>query len=560
MFPNRNTRLRVVPLLEKRQDLENYEIILLEYLKFIIQEKLQHAIPELDSMTKRAQLRDFFAANSKWRNVLNNIEFEVMVGFSDTERVSGLTALISIQKVKENILLLANDLGVQVKFYHGPGGDANRGGLARRDEKGTVQGNARSTLLATPQSTLRYREAQFYRAYFEKINPRKRIELAAKPSHIQAGIETCQREGIKFYEYLHDPENGLGKLFGIFIGHGAHWLVNILNLSSRASQRGLSESQGDRAASVQKGGVRPSLFCDLNKLRAITATQSKEVLRDNTHLLIGAGYGLRSIGTFYAERLLDSSETMRDLFLKAVLGASFADYSVTAHALFAEYPQLLPKSAQQRKEWAQECSTYPEQLKKVSIQDLLNNKEQLLIMLSRLFALLEEEAEQTKIVLNGLMKAIHFSKRSSSDGLSSYPEWQVYTDAAIHEVEPLSLILARQNHHIIQGRNLDEVYHGLNQHFYPGSKLSGINRLLGNIGAGITAFRIMPPPFCEINYRDDLRPGVTRAEQEAIHLDSTLIGGTKNLKLFDKKATAVIEELLKKKQQEMECSKHAAKL
>ena len=473
-----------------------------------------------------------------------------MVGFSDTERVSGLTALISIQKVKEDILLLAKDLGLQVKFYHGPGGDTNRGGLARRDEKGTLQGNARSNLLTTPQSTLRYREAQFYRAYHEKANPSTRLELASKMPHIQEGIDICQKEGIAFYEFLHDPENGLGKLFAAFVGHGPHWLVSILNLSSRASQRGVVENQGDRSASVQKGGVRPSLFSDLNKLRAITATQSKELLRDNTHLLMGPGRAFRSINRFYMERLLDSSETMRDFFLKAVLGDSFSDYSVTAHALFAEYPELKAKNPQQRKEWAKECETYPERLKMISIKDLMNNKDELLIMLSRLFAFLEEEAAQTKVILQELMQALHFSKEPRQDKLSPYTEWQAYTDNAIHEVEPLSLILARQNHHIIQGRNLDEVYLGLNKHSVPGSKLSGVSRLLGNIGAGITAFRIMPPPFCEINYRNDLRPGVARAEQERSHLSlkRTLVDGpTTKLKLFDVRTTSILEEMLEKR-------------
>lgn len=544
IIPHPSSHLKIVPLLEKRQDLENYELILLHYLKFLIQQQIPEARLALADLTSRAELRTAVAANPAWRKALNAIEFEVMVGFSDTERVSGITALISIQKVKENILLLAKDLGVQVRFYHGPGGDANRGGLARRDEKGTLQGNARSNLLTTPNSTLRYREAQFYRAYHEKAYPLQRIELAAKPLHIQQGIERCQKEGVAFYEYLHDTENGLGKLFGTFLGHGPHWLVSLLNLSSRASQRGVAEQQGDRASAVQTGGVRPGFFCNLDKLRAITATQCKEVLRDNTHLIIGPGRGLRSINLSYAERLLDSSETMRDLFFKAVLGLSFANYSVTAHALFADYPHLRPQSIQQRKEWAQECMTYPQRLKGMSIENLLNNKGELLVMLSRLFAFLEEECEQTKKVVHELLQTMHGPKNTSSPLLSAYPEWHAYAQQVSHAVEPLSLLLARQTHHVAQGRALDQVYQGLNQQPYAASKLSAVSRLLANIGAGITAFRIMPPAFCDLNYRDDLRLGVTRAEQE---FNKPIISAVaKNGTFFDKKITGPIEECLMK--------------
>ena len=63
IFPNRNKQLKVVPLLEKRQDLENYEIILLDYLKFIIQEQLNQVIPDFEQLTTRTELHDFISEN-----------------------------------------------------------------------------------------------------------------------------------------------------------------------------------------------------------------------------------------------------------------------------------------------------------------------------------------------------------------------------------------------------------------------------------------------------------------------------------------------------------------
>lgn len=50
------------------------------------------------------------------------------------------------------------------------------------------------------------------------------------------------------------------------------------------------------------------------------------------------------------------------------------------------------------------------------------------------------------------------------------------------------------------------------------SKLSGVANLLGNIGAGITAFRILPAEFYEslsLDLSMTVRPGVLRADHEA---------------------------------------------
>jgi phosphoenolpyruvate carboxylase len=566
VFPGQRNEITVVPLLEKRQDLENYEAILTSLIKSKIQSKLEAAydnqiesvitfLHETSGVVSRADIasliegcdregfKQFLVMNPVMRDYLKDTEIEVMVGFSDTERVSGLPALISVQQVQEDFIRLAQDFGLQAKLYHGPGGDANRGGLRRRDEKATLQGNARSNMLATPHSTLRFRETQFYQAYKNKSQLSRRAEFTNKPMHIQALITKCKDEGADFYEYLHDTEGGLGKLLGFMLGQGVHWMVNILNSSSRATQRGIAENQGDRTASVQTGGMRPEVFIHPDKPRAISATQIKEMLRDNMHLLMGSGYGLRKLGIERAERLYDSSATMRDLFLKTLDGLARTDFSVAETALFSSHPELKPKNQAEREEWARECiSQYPQLLKNMNIEELIKTsggKHQVLIMMSRLFAFIQIETEKTQKFITLIYRAIHPEKYSHSsathvkkptDILAPYPALQAQEEDAIKEVNPLSQLLARQNQHVADGKNLDRVYPSLNEEKLPSSKLTGVGRLLGNVGAGITAFRIMPPAMYDatsLDLSEDLRKGVTRAETETATLGKEIAYGKK---------------------------------
>jgi hypothetical protein len=503
IFSTRQRKITVVPLLEKRQDLENHERILTPSL----QDKRERNIPLA----------------------------ETMFGFSDTERVSGLSALLSVQQVQEDFIKLAARHGLQAKLYHGPGGDPNRGGLKRRDEKATLQGNARSNMLTTGQSTARFRETQFYEAYANKAHPLRHMEFSQLPPAIGQDLQKCKEEGAAFYENLHDTQNGLGKLLGFMLGQGAHWMVELLNSSSRASQRDAADSHGDRTISVQTGGIRPPSYIDPDKPRAITATQIKELLRDNIHLLMGSGWGLRAIGKEAAERLYDSSLTIRDMVEKITLGLARTDFSITSLALFDDKSEWLPKNSQQRKLWADECRAhYPNFLKEANVDELAKTNRPLLMkMLSRLFAYIVEESIQTRDFIFSLNQRVHFEQyhataapkklEKATDILYHYPEWRQQEELTTRDAEPLYLLFARQNYQVAQGRNLDNVYRGLNEAVSPynNSRLSGVGRLLGNVGAGLTCARILPPAFYEkihLDYSPNLRTGVARADREKIKM------------------------------------------
>jgi hypothetical protein len=556
IFPTYHQDLVVTPLLEKREDLKNYEIILTDYIKTKLLEHLaviykkqkvagEHHLKSLLPVDTsiadfiyshdRVSFRNYLAVHPELRVYLESVSIEVMYGYSDTERVSGLAALISVEQVQEDVVKLTADFGIRASDYHGRGGDLNRGGLNRMDEKGTLQGNARSNLLSTPRATLRLRETQFYRAYRIKSNPQMIMEFENKPQMIRDWIKECEIEGARFYEYLHDTEKGLGGMLAFLLGQGAHWLVSILNSSSRASKRGVEDSNGDRTAAVQEGGIHPENCIDLSKLRAITATQIKEVLRDYIGVLVGPGAGLRKIGLAKAVSIFESSEVIRDMVYKMMMGLALKDLSFLEHALFATSPQLIAGSREERQSWAQDVHFYAHKFQGITnllhIQKLDRNA--ILFPLSRLFAYIAEEIEATQEFISQMMYQLYanefrFHDKNTSlcgiDLLTPFPVWKSEIEDTIREMEPVSHLLARQCHLVAKGRHLDQVYLNLNNEKISGSRLSRVARVIGDIGAAVTAFRIIPPGFYE---KVNLDYGPNWQSQRLIaHLESA--GATTN--------------------------------
>ncbi len=482
VFTQQPDTVTIVPLLETREDLLNYDAILRAYIA---------------------------ACPVKPRFL------EVMFGFSDTERVSGIFALLTIQLTQEKFIALAKELNLEPRFYFGPGGDPNRGGLKKRLPKATLQGNARSIMLSTPASTLRYCETLFYTAYQRLSHPAMRLEFARLPLHLQELFSAAEKDGTGFYEKFHNTENGFGKLLGYSLGQGVHWLVEILNSSSRASQRTVEAKQADRAAAIQTGGKRPAAYVHPEKPRAITAAQIKEILRDYINIIIGPGFALRDLELPKVVALYDASETIRDAVAKTLLGLSMVDLRVTSYALFGKDLTALPiltKAA-----WAAEHKSLPEQLQKMNVEAMSqspNDKPILLGMLEKLFALIRYEYIESCKFFFDLNTKIHGKQQTAvfsqpTDLLQPFPEWKSQTDAVLHDLNPVSILIARINFLVQSGANLNEIYPGIN-----------IVELLGNIGNAATAARIMPRGFYEddLDLHTNLSAGVTRATAEALAL------------------------------------------
>lgn len=537
------TPATIVPLLEKCEDLKHHEAILLDYIKTKIQQTLEEVIdrgneasqqalkdilnikardeikPLIESKS-RTEFAEFVEKNPNLRPYLKKITIEIMVGFSDTERVSGLSALISIQKVQEDFIRLTADFGVSPKLYHGPGGDRNRGGPQLRHQKATLQGNARD-ILNTPISTQWFRENQFYQAYTLLLNPAKRMQMTHLPKEMKDWLAICVDEGASFYERIHDTREHLGQLTGFMLGQGVHWMVSILNSSSRAAQRGGSERSVDRTASVQTGGVRPEAYVNLDTLRAITATQMKEMLGDSIDL-IGPCYGLRQIGMEKALWLYDQCETVRDMVTKETMGVATRNLALIQHALFADHPELVAKNDEELNQWAEDCRlNYSNQLKGMNIKKMSTDPTQqplLLLMLSRLFAYIAVEFKATEDFLRRFKNTL---KRTPTEDkmsvLSNYPQWDAETRDVMTEASLINTLIARLAHHVARGKNLDEVYGGLNDEAIPNSQLTPVGRMLGNIGtASIASLRMQSAyVFKFVDYRENIpRQGFQRVKDE----------------------------------------------
>jgi hypothetical protein len=545
MFPVRPHQMtpRIVPLLETRQDLVNYEQIVTNYVKTKIQQQLEliydsevHKSRRVvcDTFSSRQEIKetiqsygreDFRKMDFSLRDLFKNITIEIMVGFSDTERVSGLPALITIKQVKESFIQLMEDFGVTPKIYHGPGGDLTRGGLKRRDEKATLQGKARDVLI-TPSSAQWYRENQFYHTFELLSNPAKHMDISILPAIMQDELAIFASESASFYEFMHDSQTGLGKLLGYLLGQTEHWIVTTLNSSSRATQRGVAENLSDRTASVQTGGERPASYIQIDNLRAISAMFMQQMLRLNVNFL-GPCYGMRKIGLERTVRLYDHSETFRDLVVKESIGTVMRNISFSAYALFADHPELSPLHVDQmtRQQWADECKKdYPEQLKGMDFKALVKDpqeKYKLLVMLSKFFAYIQVECEETVSFLAKLNRFIEPAHgKDKTNLLAHYPVCDAQIKELAHLADPLFYLLARHCHQVANGECLDQKLPGLNDDgIIPDGVLSGIGSLLGNYGAGIMAYWATQSGYYESLYVDYSRtgfsPGFLRARSEA---------------------------------------------
>ncbi len=544
VFPeSASAQLTIVPLLEKCEDLKNHEAILIDYIKTKIQQSFEASFDKEASMSlstlktilniqtrneiaqtietkSRHDFVAFLKANSHLRAYLKNITVEIMVGFSDTERVSGLPALISIQKVQEDFIRMTQDFGITAKIYHGPGGDRNRGGPQLRQQKATLQGNARD-VLNTPTGVQWFRENQFYQAYTLLLDPSKRMKISNLPQEMKDWLTECVDEGSAFYERVHDSKNHFGQLMALLLGQGVHWMVTILNSSSRASSRGVVERLGDKTAPVQTNGLRPEGYVDLGTLRAITSTQDKEMLGDSIDL-IGPGYGLRKIGMEKVLWLYDQCEPFRDMVTKEIVGVATRNLTLIQHALFADHPELVVKNERELEQWALECEeSYPALLQSLPIKKMSTDpaqKDRLLIMLSKFLAKITVEFDETarfsRRIKNTLKRDISEDQRSM---LSNYPEWDQQTADIMKEATLLNYLIARLSHHVARGKNIDEVYRGLNDEVIHNSQLTPTGRLLGNVGAGLIASLRMQPAYVYkvVDYSNNkARHGYERAKKE----------------------------------------------
>jgi hypothetical protein len=142
-----------------------------------------------------------------------------------------------------------------------------------------------------------------------------------------------------------------------------------------------------------------------------------------------------------------------------------------------------------------------------------------------LFAAIVEEAEQTKAFIFEMMRNIYFEEYRTEgapknlnnpvDIFYHVPNVRSQLEKVVQFLEPASMLLARLIKHISSGRNLDDVYLGLNDQVFPNSELTPVGALLGSVGTAAAAGRITQPAIAEtveLDYSQNLRAGFYRAD------------------------------------------------
>ncbi|MBL0318611.1 MAG: phosphoenolpyruvate carboxylase [Alphaproteobacteria bacterium] len=528
---------RVVPLLEEREILAEYETLLSDAIRARIARELvrfkdheavkpvietlqlnQDAAIQTHFLTlSRDGYKELLALHSDLKAFLAaRIEMEVMLGYSDPERVSGIAELPHIKETEENISQLIADFGVSERRFKGPGSDANRGGEGMVSGKMTKQGDGRSRRLGTPRSAKYFRSEQFALTFVEKTSQRN-TEITLLDKETKALIEQLSQIGTQRYEFVHNAKGGLGKILGYLFAQ-TNWLVTLGNSSSRATQRGIREGSGDRTASVQTNGDSPIAYVDPAKPRAITATQLKDIMRDNMHLILGSVLSfieLEAQREGSVKKVYDASSAVRDMYHKTLLGLARSDMEFLSYSMFHAYPAILSHLTDpvERARYAEEARTLVDThftkggLKDLRMEDLMKDRDGQLAateMLAKLVALLWVERDRGLEQLFELNKQLFPQKQPPerwgrpSDILYPFEKLQKQEKTLAKQLDPVSYAVSHVIADVREGKKLDQTIPGLNgshKEHQQHSELSGVASMLGDLVCAAAAGRALPPSF-----------------------------------------------------------------
>ena len=547
----------VIPLLETQDDLYKYKEIIAAIIKPKLQQTLEFIFdvsPEEIQQRLKAHfpLKESIKTRFKDKNLKELGQFiqtldpilcqylepflgqhviEVMLGFSDTQRVSGFGASLLIQQTREEIIQFVQNCRMNPKIYCGPGGE-----IARHDhgpnEKETVQGRARQAF-DTPNNTQEFQERQFAAVYRAKAGLTRQMEITSLPKKMRHWLNQFIEASTAFYREFQDPE-GMGKPLGSLLAL-LGWNVAMFNSSSRNTLRGVADASGDRTASVQKNGERPPTFLDMGKLRAISAMYAQQLTLMNTNFM-GPSVGGEKIGIEKTAILYANVDMFRVMVLKETIGTTLRNLSISAQ-LFDDYPQLNPFNIthETRQQWAAECKNgFPglvdEELDSLDFKkfsQLHRNKELLLTVLSRLFAYIQVESERANHFLSKLNKVTHPNRGERLASLMAhYPKCEAQIKELVSLADPLIRLYTTHCQQVIRGEYLDEKYPGLNNpEGTPDGELSGVAAILGDEVATMMAAWVPPPAYTVIvqdKHANRNTPAFFRAKREAHLLGRTI--------------------------------------
>ncbi len=141
--------LPVVPLLETIEDLEAGPQILKEFLAHpITQRSLPYQAPTLGEYFRAGQVPEAAALAQFGRPIQ-----QLMLGYSDSSKDGGILASQwALRRAEQQLIAVATDAGVQVRFFHGRGGTVSRGaGPTHRFLESLPAGSLETGLRVTEQ-------------------------------------------------------------------------------------------------------------------------------------------------------------------------------------------------------------------------------------------------------------------------------------------------------------------------------------------------------------------------------------------------------------------------
>lgn len=464
--------------------------------------KLRKTRPELDQYMKQ-------------------VTIETMVGFSDSERESGTSALYSLDKSIELQRNIAAKYGIKYRYFGGAGGDIERGGESRNCQEQTFQGNVKRNLASTNDDLLYKLEKQFSAGYNELL-PKEIFE-----DRINNLSERYKDLSSKAYEFLYDIENGYGKLTAVLYGIGVHnTIVDASNFSSRATILG------------SKSNVS---FMPLSKLRAITKVQDDELSRNYLGLNVGPDAAMEGLGTENFIDLYLHSPTQRDIIAKTAIGIALTNWSIA----WLNFPQeLRPYNSngeidkEQLAKMSAESIQDLKLLKDLNVEDIITKQnyndpeyKQVISMVANLNARLHANNIEFSNNLFNVLKKIYPGPQTpktfkkSTDILFFMPELKQYYESLLCEIEPISILANLTNLNVqIYAKKKSELFD------------DNSSKIIGNIAAASEASRADPVYHLDPIYYDPQKtlftPGVLRmkdckikanfTDSQKVHLENIL--------------------------------------
>lgn len=380
-----------VPLFESNIDLKHAKQCLEKYVRFRIQLVLETLYKDCDPkdrenfrttfemppeesvanlMADGKRFQNALKKNSWLRKISSQVFITAFLGYSDSERESGIGALVSAQVATEALMDLYDEYGLERDIFHGGGGHKNRKGARYVFAHKTFQGDENDLHFGSKPKALRTLGRQFSHAVTDAHAPTEHRRMGALPKYLQDALWAFEAAQTKVYESYYD-ESQFGPINSVFMGRTGFWFIDIaLNSSSRSTTvTKKSTITGNRFARVKMtdGGI--GLKTPIERTRAISKNLLDELLQGMIHLTGGVRAGLAAVEAMQTisvsaantnvkvektgrDVLLDMAQTAMgaELIEKAAIGYALADFSLIRSVLFEDFVMRLQPGTAEREE------------------------------------------------------------------------------------------------------------------------------------------------------------------------------------------------------------------